>query len=133
MAALNKVFLIGNLTQDPELRSTPSGTAVAHLRLAVNRRYVNVGGKVKEDPLFITVVVWHKPGEAAAQYLAKGSPVHVEGQLQSRTWETKDGERRTSIEVVAERLEFLGRKGDGAPTEPNLSADCDPVEEEMPF
>lgn len=131
MPALNKVFLIGNLAQHPRLRYTPSGTAVADLRLAVNRRYVNGGGKVKEDTLFISAVVWSKPGEVAAQYLAKGSPVHVEGWLQSRTWETKDGERRTSIEVVAERLQFLSRRGDSgalSATEPESS-----IEDEVPF
>ena len=114
MASLNKVFLMGNLTRDPELRYTTSGTAVADLGLAVNRRYTNGGGELKEDVLFITVVVWKNQAEAAAQYLGKGSPVHVEGRLQSRSWETKDGDKRTTFEVVAERLQFLGRKPEGA-------------------
>lgn len=129
MASLNKVFLMGNLTRDPELRYTASGTAVADLGLAVNRRYTNGGGELKEDVLFITVVVWKNQAEAAAQYLGKGSPVHVEGRLQSRSWETKDGDKRVTFEVVAERLQFLGRKpeGAGAPD----AADAPP--EEVPF
>jgi len=129
MASLNKVFLMGNLTRDPELRYTASGTAVADLGLAVNRRYTNGGGELKEDVLFITVVVWKNQAEAAAQYLAKGSPVHVEGRLQSRSWETKDGDKRTTFEVVAERLQFLGRR-------PEAAEAAEPAEaprEEVPF
>jgi len=129
MASLNKVFLIGNLTRDPELRYTASGTVVADLGLAVNRRWTNGGGEVKEDVLFITVVAWGKQGEAAAQYLAKGSPVHVEGRLQARSWESKDGEKRTIFEVVAERLQFLGRR-------PGAAEAAEPAgapHEEVPF
>ena len=129
MPSLNKVFLMGNLTRDPELRYTASGTAVADLGLAVNRRYTNGGGELKEEVLFITVVVWKNQAEAAAQYLAKGSPVHVEGRLQSRSWETKDGDKRTTFEVVAERLQFLGRK-------PEAAGSSDPTDtppDEVPF
>lgn len=129
MASLNKVFLMGNLTRDPELRYTASGTAVADLGLAVNRRYTNGGGELKEDVLFITVVVWKNQAEAAAQYLGKGSPVHVEGRLQSRSWETKDGDKRTTFEVVAERLQFLGRKPEAA----GVDAPAEAPPEEVPF
>jgi single-strand DNA-binding protein len=114
MASLNRVFLIGNLTRAPELRYTPSGTAVSDLRLAVNRAYTTQGGDRREETCFLTVVVWGKQAESAAQYLDKGSPVLVEGRLQTRDWETKDGQRRNVVEVVAERLQFLGR-GRGAP------------------
>ena len=109
MASLNKVFLIGNLTRAPELRYTPSGTAVSDLRLAVNRSYTTQGGEKREETCFLTVVVWGKQAESAAQYLDKGSPVLVEGRLQTRDWETKDGQKRNVVEVVAERLQFLGR------------------------
>jgi single-strand DNA-binding protein len=102
---------------------------VADLGLAVNRRYTNGGGELKEDVLFVTVVAWGKQGETAAQYLAKGSPVHVEGRLQSRSWETKEGDKRMTFEVVAERLQFLGRKPEGAGP-----PDCtDAPPEEVPF
>jgi single-strand DNA-binding protein len=116
MASLNKVFLIGNLTRAPELRYTPSGTAVSDLRLAVNRSYTTQGGDRREETCFLTVVVWGKQAESSAQYLDKGSPVLVEGRLQTRDWETKDGQKRNVVEVVAERLQFLGRgRATGAP------------------
>ena len=127
MASLNKVFLIGNLTRPPELRYTQSGTAVADLRLAVNRNYTTQGGDKREETCFLTVVVWGKQAESAAQYLDKGSPVMVEGRLQTRDWETKDGQKRNVVEVVAERLQFLGRgRGGGGGAAP---ADAEPVEE----
>jgi single-strand DNA-binding protein len=109
MASLNRVFLIGNLTRPPELRYTPSGTAVSDLRLAVNRSYTTPGGDRRDETCFLTVVVWGKQAEASAQYLDKGSPVLVEGRLQTREWEGKDGQRRNVVEVVAERVQFLGR------------------------
>lgn len=132
MASLNRVYLIGNLTRDPELRYTPGGTAVANLGLAVNRRYTNGSGEVKEETTFLTVVVWAKQAETVAQYLRKGSPALIEGRLQSRTWETKDGEKRAAVEVVAERVQFLGRKPEGAAApEPEAPAPAD--EDEVPF
>ena len=115
MASLNKVFLIGNLTKPPELRYTPSGTAVADLRLAVNRNYTTQGGEKREDTCFLTVVVWGKQAESCGEYLDKGSPILVEGRLQTREWEAKDGGKRTVIEVVAERVQFMGRGRAAAP------------------
>jgi single-stranded DNA-binding protein len=89
MANLNKVFLIGNLTRSPELRYTPSGTAVADLRMAVNRNYTTQGGEKREETCFLTVVVWGKQAESCGEYLDKGSPIMVEGRLQTRDWETR--------------------------------------------
>ncbi|MCK5580930.1 MAG: single-stranded DNA-binding protein [Candidatus Omnitrophica bacterium] len=109
MANLNKVFLIGNLTRDPELRYTPAGVGVANLGLAVNRRFRDKTGELKEDVCFLTVTVWDKQAEACCQYLQKGSPIFVEGVLQSRTWETTDGQKRSTIDVRAERVQFLGK------------------------
>ena len=109
MASLNKVFLIGNLTRPPELRYTPSGTAVADVRLAVNRSYTTQSGEKREATCFLTVVVWGKQAESCGEYLDKGSPILVEGRLQTREWEAKDGGKRTVIEVVAERVQFMGR------------------------
>ncbi|MBZ0166701.1 MAG: single-stranded DNA-binding protein, partial [Candidatus Omnitrophica bacterium] len=108
MANLNKVFLIGNLTRDPELRYTPGGTAVANLGIAVNRRFKDSSGELKEEVCFLTVTVWDKQAEACCQYLTKGRPVFVEGVLQSRFWETTDGQKRSAIDVRAERVQFLG-------------------------
>ena len=115
MASLNKVLLIGNLTRAPELRYTPSGTAVADLRLAVNRNYTTQAGEKREETFFVNVVVWGKQAESSGEYLDKGSSIFVEGRLQTRDWEGKDGQKRSVTEVVAERVQFLSRtKGGGA-------------------
>jgi len=109
MASLNKVLLIGNLTRPPELRYTPSGTAVADLRLAVNRNYTTQSGEKREEACFLTVVVWGKQAESCGEYLDKGSGVFVEGRLQTRDWEGKDGGKRT---VTAHRRAGTGlRRG----------------------
>jgi single-strand DNA-binding protein len=109
MASLNKVFLIGNLVRPPELRYTPSGTAVADLRIAVNRSFTTQTGEKRDDTCFLTIVVWGKQAEACGEYLDKGRPIMVEGRLQTREWETKDGQKRNVVEVVADRVQFLGR------------------------
>ncbi|MFA6378718.1 MAG: single-stranded DNA-binding protein [Candidatus Omnitrophota bacterium] len=115
MASLNKVLLIGNLTKDPELRYTPNGIAVVNLRIAVNRRFRDrASGELKEDTCFITVTAWDKQAEACNQYLKKGSPIFVEGTLQSRSWETTDHQKRSTIEVRAERVQFLGSSKDSS-------------------
>ncbi len=111
MANLNKVFLIGNLTRDPELRYTPGGTGVANLGLAVNRKFKDSSSELKEEVCFLSVTVWDKQAEACCQHLKKGSAVFVEGVLQSRFWETSDGQKRSAIDVRAERVQFLGSYG----------------------
>ena len=118
MANLNKVFLIGNLTRDPELRYTPQGTAVAKLGLAVNRRWKDKAGEQKEEVCFITVVSWDKQAEVCNQYLRKGSPLFVEGRLQFHSWEDKaTGQKRSVIEVRAERVQFLGQDRSKGPVQ----------------
>lgn len=112
MANLNRVFLIGNLTRDPELRYIPNGTAVANLGLAVNRRYKDANGNLQEEVCYVTVVLWGRQAETANQYLKKGSPLFVEGRLIYRTWE-KDGQKRSTLEVRGERMQFLGGRRDG--------------------
>ena len=115
MASLNKVFLIGNLTKDPELRYTPNGVGVVNLRVAVNRKFrERTSGELKEEKCFVTVTAWDKQAEACNQYLTKGSPIFVEGTLQSRSWETNDGQKRSTIEIRAERVQFLGSARNGA-------------------
>lgn len=106
-ASLNKVLLIGNLTRDPELRYIPSGTAVATFTVAANRVYATPAGEKKEQTSFVRVVVWGRRAEVCGEYLSKGSPVFVEGRLQSRSWETPNGEKRSTIEVVADNVQFL--------------------------
>ncbi len=109
MANFNKVLLMGNLTKDPELRYTPQGTAVVNLRLAVNRKFKDRNQELKEETCFVTAVVWDKQAEACNQYLHKGSPLFVEGRLQSRSWEdASSGQKRSVIEVRVERVQFLG-------------------------
>ncbi|MEK6727963.1 MAG: single-stranded DNA-binding protein [Candidatus Omnitrophota bacterium] len=115
MASFNRVYLMGNLTKDPELRYTPQGVAVANLRLAVNRRFKNKNGELKEEVCFITAVVWNKQAETCNQYLHKGSPLFVEGRLQSRSWEDNAGQKKSVIEVRAERVQFLGKAGEVKP------------------
>ena len=113
MASYNRVILLGNLTKDPELRYTPSGTAVANLRLAVNSFFKDQAGQRKEETCFVTVVVWSKQAETCNQYLKKGRPVLVEGRLIYRSWEA-EGKTRSLLEVRADRVQFLGSPG-GAP------------------
>ena len=118
MANLNRVFLMGNLTRDPELRYIPSGTAVATFTLASNRVYTSAAGEKKEEACFVRVVSWARQAELCGEYFTKGSPVFVEGRLQSRSWETPDGQKRSTLEVVAQNIQFLGRgKGSGEPRE----------------
>lgn len=120
MASLNKVFIMGNLTRDPELRYVPSGTAVASFTIAVNRVYTSQAGEKKEEVSFIRVVVWGRRAEVCGEYLSKGSPVFVEGRLQSRSWESQDGQKRSTIEVIADNVQFLrggsGEKPAGVPS-----------------
>lgn len=108
MANFNKIFLMGNLTKDPELRYTPQGIAVVNLRLAVNRRFRNKNQELKEETCFVTVVAWSRQAETCNQYLHKGSSVFVEGRLQSRSWEDNTGQKRSVIDVRADRVQFLG-------------------------
>ena len=131
MASYNKVLLMGNLTKDPELRYTPQGTAVANLRLAVNRRFKDRNQELKEEVCFITAVVWDKQAETCNQYLHKGSPVFVEGRLQSRSWEDNAGQKRSVVEVRAERIQFLGG-GSRSPAKAEGAAAAAPHEEQEP-
>jgi single-strand DNA-binding protein len=109
MPNLNKVFLIGRLARDPELRYIPSGTAVSTFTVATNRAYTMSSGEKREESCFVRVVAWARQAELCGEYLSKGSPVFVEGRLQSRSWETPDGEKRSTLEVVAQNIQFLGK------------------------
>ncbi len=119
MANLNRVFLIGNLTRDPELRYIPSGTAVASFGLATNRVYKTSSGEKKQETCFVRVVVWGRTAEICGEYLSKGRPVFIEGRLQYRAWESPNGDKRSTLEIRAERVQFLGRpdKAGQAPKE----------------
>jgi len=114
MASYNKVLLMGNLTRNPEIRYTPSGTAVADLGLAVNESFKNKAGETVEQVCYVDVVVWSRQAETSAEYLHKGSPVFIEGRLQLDQWENQQGEKRSKLRVRADRVQFLGSPGKGA-------------------
>ena len=114
--SFNQVVLMGNLTRDPELRTTPNGQSVCSFSLALNRSYKGSDGEWKEMTDFIDIVAWGPLGERVAQYLTKGRPALVSGRLQSRSWE-QDGQKRSKVEVVAQDVTFLGGPSGGtAPT-----------------
>lgn len=139
MASLNRVILIGNLTRDPELKYTPSGSPVANFGVAVNRNYTNKQGEKISDVDYFNIVAWSKLAELCAEYIRKGSPVAIEGRLSSRSWETSEGQKRTTVEVVAENVQFLGKPGGGggndakpAPVGVSESAEIN-LNEDIPF
>jgi single-strand DNA-binding protein len=107
---INRVVLTGNLTRDPELRTTPSGTSVCSLRLACNTRRKDASGNWVDKPNYFDITVWGAQGENCAQYLSKGRPVAVDGRLEWREWEDKDGAKRQSTEIVADSVQFLGSR-----------------------
>ena len=111
MASFNRIMLMGNLTRNPELKYTPSGSAVADLGLAVNESFKNKAGETIEQTCFVDVVVWGRQAETATEYLQKGSPVFVEGRLQFDQWEGQQGEKRSKLRVRAERVQFLSAGG----------------------
>ena len=114
MANINRVVLVGNLTKDPELRHTPGGTPVCALRVAVNSRRRDESGNWVDKPNYFDVSVFGNQAESAAQYLAKGRPVGVDGRLDWREWEATDGSgKRQAVQLLAESVQFLGGRGDG--------------------
>ena len=142
MANLNKVFLIGNLTRDPELRYTPSGTAIVNFGIAVNRSWKDQSGEVKKEVCFVDISMFGRRAEVISEYFSKGNPIFIEGRLRFEQWETKDCQKRITLRVVAEDFQFLGktRKGEGAdsPDETGFNnkqskAPTDINDEEIPF
>ena len=114
MANLNKVFLMGNLTADPELRYTPKGTAVTDIRLAINRYYAGDNSERQEETTFVDVTLWNRQAEVAGNYLSKGRGVFVEGRLQLDSWEDKaSGQKRTKLRVIGENIQLFPRGGEG--------------------
>jgi single-strand DNA-binding protein len=111
---INRVVMTGNLTRDPELRSTPSGTPVCSLRVACNTRRKDASGNWTDKPNYFDVTVWGAQGENCANYLAKGRPVALDGRLEWREWQDKEGNNRQSTEIIADSVQFLGsREGGG--------------------
>jgi single-strand DNA-binding protein len=127
MASFNRVVLVGNVTRDVELRVLGSGTSVADIGMAVNDRYKNKSGEWVDEPTYVDVSAWGRTAEVASEYLQKGSPVLIEGRLKLETWE-KDGQKRSKLKVVCEKLQLLGQKGGGS-----QSRSRDDEDVEIPF
>ena len=111
-ANINRVVLVGNLTKDPELRHTPSGTAVCQLRIAVNSRRRDEAGQWVDKPNYFDVSIFGNQAESSAQYLSKGRPVGIDGRLDWREWDAQDGSKRQAVQIIAESVQFLGSRGD---------------------
>ena len=137
---LNRATIIGRLTRDPELRTTPQGQNVTTVGIATNRTWKDQQGMKQEQVEFHNVVAWGKLAEIIAQYLKKGRQVFIEGRLQTREWQAQDGSKRNRTEIVAENMIMLGDKGGGgsdeyAQPEPkgNDGAQDEPTVEDIPF
>jgi len=128
---MNHIILIGRLVADPETRYTQSGLAVTNFRLAVDRKFKNQAGEKETD--FINCVAWRKAAEIIGQYMAKGSQIGVQGSLQVRNWEDKDGNKRTSYDVQVDEFQFLDSKGSGGASRgPSRAPQSGPAEQDAP-
>jgi single-strand DNA-binding protein len=139
MANLNKVMIIGNVGTDPEMRFTPNGNPVTSFRVATSRVFMSEGQRKQETEWF-TVTAWNKLAESCNQYLAKGKRAYIEGRLRTRTWDGQDGQKRTQVEIVAERVLFLDRQavaGTGAngaaPAQAQAAPEDEIGAEDLPF
>jgi len=134
MANFNKVYLIGNLTRDPELRVTPKGTAICQFGLAVNRQFKDESGALRDETTFVDIEAWGKQGETISKYCTKGRPLFVEGRLKFDQWEDKtSGQKRSKLKVVLEGFQFLGSgQRDGAPGGGAPTGDSDPASPPSP-
>lgn len=140
MASVNKVILIGNLGKDPEIRYTPSGQAVASFSMATTRKWRDKDGNPQEQTDWHNIVVWGRQAENANQYLKKGNPVYIEGRIQTRSYDDRDGQKRWITEIVTQTMQFLGKAGEGggrpsgappAPDEPPPDTTGD--DDDLPF
>ena len=132
MSKLNKVFLMGNLTKDPELRYTPAGSAIADFGMAINREWQGSDGEKKKEVCFVQVNMFGKRAEVINEYFSKGDPIFIEGRLRFEQWESKDGGKRSTLKVVAENFEFI--KGSAGGNGSNAKqGDPDIDDENIPF
>lgn len=131
MASVNLCIFVGNLGRDPEVKFTPSGRAVAKFSLAVSDSYSDRDGNKQERTEWVNVAVWGKQAEACGQYLAKGRQCYVEGRLQTRSYDDKEGNKRYVTEVIANRVQFLGGRSQGGEYDAPVSA-ADPSDD-LPF
>lgn len=139
MASINKVILIGNLGRDPEIRYTPSGIAVANFSVATSEEWKDKEtGEKQEHTEWHKVVAWKRLGEICGEYLRKGSPVYIEGKLQTRSWEDRDGKKRYTTEIIAQNMQMLGSANKGGRAEPlapgfPIEEPIDIPEDDIPF
>ena len=135
MANVNKVILIGNVTRDVEVKSTPRGSAVAGITLAVNRNYKTDSGEKREEVTFVDVELWGRVAEIAGEYVKKGNPLYVEGRLKQESWEEKEtGKKRTRLKIVGENIQLLGSRSKAPSPAPQAeAAEAGPSEETEPF
>jgi single-strand DNA-binding protein len=117
MASFNKVYLMGNLTRDPEVRTTPSGLKIAKLGLAVNRRYKTRENETKEETTYVDIDAFGAQAEVLEKYCQKGSPLFIEGRLRLEQWQNSNGENRSKLSIVLENFQFIGGRGDSASSE----------------
>lgn len=135
MASVNKAILIGNLGKDPELRYTPSGQAVASFPLATTERYKDKDGNWQERTDWHNIVVWGRQGETAKEYLSKGRSAYIEGRIQTRSYDDRDGNKKWITEIVASRVQFLGGRGEGSgggARSESSKGESGPAAEDMP-
>jgi len=131
MASVNKVILIGNLGRDPELRYTQGGQAVANFTLATNENFPGKNGERQERTEWHRIVAWARTAELCAQYLSKGRSVYIEGRLQTREWENREGQKQRTTEIVAQTVQFLGgRDGGGGGAPRSGGSDMPPADDE---
>lgn len=139
MASVNKVILIGNLGRDPEVRYTPSGTAVANFSLATTENWTNKDGEKQSRTEWHRIVAWGRLGETCGEYLSRGSQVYIEGSIQTNEWEDQEGNKRKTTEIRAWRMQMLGSRAQAEPfsnesfgPEPE-TASSGPTEDDIPF
>ena len=132
---LNKVMIIGHLGRDPEMRYTPSGRPVSTFSVAVSRNWKSSNGERRSETEWFKIVAWGRLAEICKEYLSKGQQVYIEGRLQTRQWEDKEGEKRTSVEVVANEMTMLGDRRDKSQSDENTVENLPPEmdEDEFPF
>jgi single-strand DNA-binding protein len=140
MASVNKVILIGNLGKDPEIRYTPSGQAVATFSIATTDKWRDKEGQTQERTDWHNIVLWGRQAELAKEYLRKGRPVYIEGRIQTRSYEDKEGVKKWVTEIIAQRMQFLGGRPDDSggrdssvPPPPDMSPDISSDDDDLPF
>lgn len=134
MASYNKVILMGNLTRDPELKRTTTDMAVAQIGVAVNRKFKDRDGNLKEETTFVDCEAWGRTAETMAKYLTKGKPIFVEGRLKLDQWQDKEGNNRSKLKMVIENFQFIDSRGNQTPTPSTAAASTTaPPADDIPF